>query len=73
LSDLNESVSHSAREATKNAMVWGLDVAEGIQSTFAEAQESFNDLLAEAKEARQTARTEIQVNSKPQSIDITSD
>ncbi len=63
--DAGESVSNSAREATKDVMVWGLDVVENIQSSFAEAQESFNDLLAEAKEEHRATRTKSQEDLEP--------
>jgi hypothetical protein len=72
IANLGESITTSARQATKDAMVWGLDVFEGIQSGFAEAEESFNDLLAEARETREVKRSAQSDDViEPQSIDIT--
>jgi hypothetical protein len=71
LSSLGESVKTSARQATKDALVWGLDLVDNVQSGLAEAQESFNDLLAEAREAQDLKR--VQEESEvftPRSINV---
>jgi hypothetical protein len=74
IADLGESITTSARQAAKDAMIWGLDLLEDIQSGFAEAQESFNDLLAEAREAREVKRSNQSDDvTEPRSIDITAD
>jgi hypothetical protein len=72
IANLGESITTSARQATKDAMVWGLDVFEGIQSGFAEAEESFNDLLAEARETREVKRSAQNDDViEPRPIDVT--
>lgn len=43
------TLSEGARSATKTALVWGLQAFESAQSAVAEASESFQDLVAEAK------------------------
>lgn len=49
---LGEPLAESAKENTKKAMVWGLDTIENVQSAFAEAEESFRDLVADAQAER---------------------
>ncbi len=53
--NLGEPLAESAKEHTKKAMVWSLDAVENIQSSFAEAEESFRDLVADAQ-AERTAK-----------------
>jgi hypothetical protein len=48
-SNLSESISQSARNATKDALVFGIEVIENTQNAIAQAQESFQDIVAEAK------------------------
>ncbi len=48
-SDLGESISKSARDVTKDTLVFGIGVLENTQTAIAEAQESFQDILSEAK------------------------
>ncbi|MBF2002060.1 MAG: DUF5132 domain-containing protein [Synechococcales cyanobacterium M58_A2018_015] len=74
LNGVGESVSQSAREATKSALIWGMDVIEGIQSTFADAQESFNDLVAEAKDEHRATRAKAQEQpTPPRAVEIVSE
>ena len=48
-SNFSESLSETTREATKKGIVWGFEVIESAQTIFSEAEESFRDLLADAK------------------------
>ena len=48
-SNLVESISQSARSVTKDTFVFGMEVIENTQTAIAEAQESFQDILDEAK------------------------
>jgi uncharacterized protein with PhoU and TrkA domain len=48
-SSLGQSISQSARDVTKDALVFGIEVIENTQTAIAEAQESFQDIVAEAK------------------------
>jgi len=48
-SNLVESISQSARNVTKDALVFGIEVIENTQTAIAEAQESFQDIVNEAK------------------------
>ncbi|MEH2382227.1 MAG: DUF5132 domain-containing protein [Nostoc sp.] len=48
-SNLNESLLESTREVTKKGIVWSFEVLESAQTIFSEAEESFRDLLADAK------------------------
>lgn len=50
------NVSDSARTAAKTGLVWTFDALDKAQSSFAEASESFKDLVAEAKAERTTSR-----------------
>lgn len=48
-SNLNESLTEGVREVTKKGIVWGFEVIDNAQTIFSEAEESFRDLLADAK------------------------
>lgn len=69
---LGEPLAESAREHTKKAMVWGLEAIENAQSAFAEAEESFRDLVADAQAERMSKMAEKQ-NTKPREVEIVSD
>lgn len=43
------SLSEGTRSAAKTAMIWGFQAFDKVQSSVAEASESFQDLVAEAK------------------------
>ncbi len=43
------SVSESAREVAKTGLVWAFEAYDKSQQALAEANESFQDLIAEAK------------------------
>jgi hypothetical protein len=49
LPKMGEALSESAKEAVKNSLVWGFETFENAQTAFAEAEESFRDLVADAK------------------------
>ena len=48
-SNLAESVSQSARDLTKNALAVGIEAVENAKTAMTQAQESFQDILFEAK------------------------
>lgn len=48
--------SESTRSAAKTSMVWAFQAADKAQHTFAEASESFQDLMAEAKSEMMTVK-----------------
>lgn len=66
--NLGEPLAESAKEHTKKAMVWGLDAFENVQSSFAEAEESFRDLVADAQ-AERTAK-KARNNAEPREVEI---
>ncbi|PMB51012.1 DUF5132 domain-containing protein [Fischerella thermalis CCMEE 5205] len=50
------NVSESARNAAKTGLIWTFEAIDKAQSTFAEASESFKDLVAEAKAERSSSK-----------------
>jgi len=67
------SASESLHGLAKNAVAWGLGVAEGAQATFAETSQSFQDLVAEARaeyESRQAAVPATQEAASPKEVEI---
>ncbi len=62
----------SAKENTKKAIVWGLDVFESAQSAFAEAEESFRDLVADAKAEHATQKAAAD-RVEPREVEIVSE
>ncbi len=67
------SVGDTTRGFAKDAMVWGLEVIEGVQTTLAEANESFQDFIAEAKaehENRKTERQAAKMSTTPINVEI---
>lgn len=69
--NLGEPLAESAKEHTKKAMVWGLDALENVQSSFAEAEESFRDLVADAQ-AERTAK-KAHNSAEPREVEIVSE
>ncbi len=67
--NLGEPLAESAKEHTKKAMVWSLDAVENIQSSFAEAEESFRDLVADAQ-AERTAKKAQTNYAEPREVEI---
>lgn len=67
------SAGDTAKGFAKDAMVWGMDVVENIQTTFAEASESFQDFVAEAKAEYETKKAERQTadtTTQPRAVEI---
>jgi len=69
---LVESFSESAKEATKAALVWGMEAMENAQSVFAEAEESFRDMVADAK-AEHLAKKPAVDPIEPREVEIVSE
>ncbi len=70
--NLGESFSESARELTKNTLVFGFEAWENAQTAFAEAEESFRDLVADAK-AERLAKQTTPETVEPRDIEIVSE
>lgn len=71
-SKLSESVSQSAREFAKNTIIFGLEAFETAQTTVAEAEESFRDLVADAKTERTLKKSEAE-KVTPREVEIVSE
>jgi hypothetical protein len=69
---LVESFSASARDLTKKSLMLGFEAFENAQGVFAEAQESFRDIVADAK-AEQVAKHAQAEQKQPQEVEIVSD
>lgn len=69
--NLGEPLAESAKEHTKKAMVWGLDAIENVQSSFAEAEESFRDLVADAQAERTSKKS--RNSAEPREVEIVSE
>jgi NaMN:DMB phosphoribosyltransferase len=54
--EFNKSLGESGRNLAKNSVKLGLETYDSFQSSFAEATESWNALVAEAKAERETSR-----------------
>ena len=67
--NLGEPLAESAKEHTKKAMVWGLDAFENVQSSFAEAEESFRDLVADAQAERMSKKAQTP-HPEPREVEI---
>lgn len=67
---LKESLSESAREITKNSLVWGFETLENAQTIFAQAEESFRDLVADAKTEHVIKKTKSAENAEPRDVEI---
>ena len=70
------SASDTAKDFAKDAIVFGMDIIENIQTTLAEASESFQDFVAEAREEFETQKAERQADddtTKPRTVEIVSD
>jgi hypothetical protein len=70
--NLGEPLAESAKEHTKKAMIWGLDAFENAQTAFAEAEESFRDLVADAQAEHIRKKAETQ-NTEPHEVEIISE
>ncbi len=69
---LSDTVSESAKELTKNGLVWGFEVWENAQASFAEAEESFRDLVADAKTEHMVKKAKAD-HVRPHEVEIVSD
>lgn len=73
--NLSQSVSDSARDVTKNTLVWTFEVYENAQSAFTEAGESFRVLIDNAKDehlAKKAAAENNGANIEPRNVEIVS-
>ena len=67
------SAGDAARGFAKDAIVWGFDVVENVQTAFAEASESFQDFMAESKAEHETKKADRQTADagvQPRTVDI---
>ena len=79
--NLGDPLAETAKKNTKQALVWGMELFEQAQAAYAEAEESFRDLVAEAKaereekrtEAEHTATQEVQTKVEPREVQIVSE
>ena len=74
--NFSQSISDSARDITKNTFVWGFEVYENTQSAFAEAGESFKNLIQDAKSehlAKKTAFENAVSTTEPRNVEIVSE
>ncbi|SRR5579883_250639 len=60
---MGEAVSDSARKLAKDALVQGFEVMENLQTFYAEAEESFRDLVSDAKVEHMAKK------AKPESVE----
>ncbi|SRR5579883_1134905 len=70
--DLGAPLAETARENTKKVIVWGLEAFDNAQVAFAEAEESFRDLVADAKAEHAAKRTESE-SVTPREVEIVSE
>lgn len=58
----DSEADHAVRDAMKQGLTWSMEVFDQAQGAIAEASESFNDLMAEARleanKAKQAAATQ---------------
>uniref|UniRef100_B8HLY1 DUF5132 domain-containing protein n=1 Tax=Cyanothece sp. (strain PCC 7425 / ATCC 29141) TaxID=395961 RepID=B8HLY1_CYAP4 len=64
------SLGESARSAAKTGMIWAFDAFDKTQSVVAEAGESFQDLIAEAKAERSSSKNGAGPDSAPREVTI---
>lgn len=68
-----DTAGDTARDWVKGAMVWGLEVVEGVQTSAAEVGESFQDFVAEAKadyEAKKAEKLATEASTRPHVVEI---
>lgn len=70
--DLGAPLAETARESTKKVIVWSLEAFDKAQVSFAEAEESFQDLVADAKAEYATQRT-VSESVTPHEVEIISE
>ncbi len=70
-SHLSESLSETTRELTKKGLVLGFEAVEKAQATYAQAEEAFRDLVADAKLEHVVKQSQTQTEiTNPQDIEI---
>ena len=69
-SAMGSSLTESSRSLAKTGLVWVFDAFDKTQTFFAEAGESFQDLVAEAKTDLNTAKSKAAQNSPPHPVEI---
>ena len=67
---VGSSVTDSSRSIAKTGLVWVFDAFDKTQAFFAEAAESFQDLVAEARTELNTAKARDAQNSPPHPVEI---
>lgn len=68
-SEAGQPLVESGRDLTKHGLKWSLETLDKVQETFAEAGESWNDLVAEAKSEIKDARAKSET-TPPQEVEI---
>ncbi len=72
LQDASKNVSDTARNAVKGTIVWGFETLENAQAVFAEAEESFRDLVADAKNEYSAKKSGTELGD-PREVEIVSE
>jgi hypothetical protein len=70
--NLAEPLTTTAKDNTKKVMVWGMEAFENAQSAYAEAEESFRDLVADAKAEYVAKKTDAE-SVRPHEVEIVSE
>ena len=68
--ELGKSISDSGRDLIKGGLKFAMETTEKLQSSFAEATESWNDLVAEAKSEVDTRKA---AEQPPREVEIISE
>jgi hypothetical protein len=71
-SKAGESIAESARDLAKNGLVWGFDAVEQAQTIFAQAEESFRDLVSDAKVEHAAKKSQPETPA-PHNVEIVSE
>jgi len=66
---VGDSLSESSRSLAKAGLIWSFDILDKTQSFFAEAAESFQDLVAEAKTDQTIAKSRAETRA-PQDVTL---
>jgi hypothetical protein len=72
LGETTKNISESARGAFKETLIWGFGTFENAQVVFAEAEESFRDLVADAK-TEYTVKKSTSEQVDPREVEIVSE
>jgi hypothetical protein len=68
-SEAGQPLVESGRDLTKHGLKWSLETLDKVQETFAEAGESWNDLVAEARSEIKESKVAAEANP-PQEVEI---